>query len=257
MKFYVISIILTVIALFIPVTQKIKADSGENIIAVNLENIETMTEGESSNSMEPPGGGKGSGGGPRTEEKQMIQQHEKIVSNTQIKEVKKVVLTGNQKSSSSETVFDKGSKTSEAVSSSNGAGNTASEKSSGNGNGPVNGTGNGNGNGNSNGAGTGTGNGTGSQSGKTYGCVKGKGYKMISSPKIKLNRAQTLTIPSGTRVTVSASFSANGSLNILGVSGGNAEAQKLVRNAAGGIRVNVIDKTITKCNVTVVYTLAE
>ena len=80
---------------------------------------------------------------------------------------------------------------------------------------------------------------------------------MVTKPKIKLNRAQTLTIPSGTRVTVSGAFSANGSLNVSGVSGGNAEAQRLARNAASGIKVNVIDKTITKCNVTITYTLAE
>ena len=254
MKFYVISIILTVLVLFIPVAQKAVADSGENTIAVSLGNMETISGDEGSSSLEPAGGGGGSGGKPRTEEKQAVKQQEKIVNNTQIKETGKTVSANNQKSSVSETVSDRGNKTPKsALVSSNGSVNSSPEKNSGTGNGT------GNGNRNGNGTETGTGNGTenGSQPAKTYGCVKGKGYKMISNPKIKLNKAQTLSIPSGTRVTVSASFTANGSLNISGVSGGNAEAQKLVRNAAGGIRVNVMDKTITKCNVTVIYTLAE
>ncbi|MCP1223730.1 hypothetical protein [Sebaldella sp. S0638] len=264
MKFYVISIILTVIVLFIPIAQKAAADSGDNIIAVSLESVETIAEDEGSGSTESAGGGGGSGGSPRTEEKQVVQQQEKIKDNKQIKETVKEVSTNNQKSSVSESVSDKSSKTSDSVSAS---GNTGSEKGSGSGtstgtgtgsgSGTGGGTGTGKGTGTGSGTGASTGTGTGSNSGKTYGCVKGKGYKMVSNPKIKLTRAQTLTIPSGTRVSVSASFTANGNLNISGVSGGNAEAQKLARNAASGIRVNVIDKTITKCSVTITYTLAE
>ena len=258
MKFYVISIILTVIVLFIPIAQKATADSGDNIIAVSLESVETIAEDEGSGSTEPAGGGGGSGGSPRTEEKQVVQQQEKIKDNKQIKETVKEVSTNNQKSSVSDSVSDKSSKSSDSVSAS---GNTGSEKGSGSGTSTGTGTGSGSGTGGGtgigSGTGAGTGTGTGSNSGKTYGCVKGKGYKMVVNPKIKLTRAQTLTIPSGTRVSVSASFTANGNLNISGVSGGNAEAQKLARNAASGIRVNVIDKTITKCSVTITYTLAE
>ena len=69
MKFYVISIILTVLALFIPIAQKAAADSGENTIAVSLGNMETISGDEGSSSLEPAGGGGGSGGKPRTEEK--------------------------------------------------------------------------------------------------------------------------------------------------------------------------------------------
>ena len=254
MKFYVISIILTVAVLFVPVVQKAVAGTEDNTIAVSLESIETMPEDGDSSSMEPAGGDGGSGGSPRTEEKQAVSQQEKTVDNTQTKETKKEVSADNKKTSVSESVSDKTGKAPDSVLVSE---NNRSEKVSENSGGNDGKTGTGSGNGKEAKNGTGDGSGNGSQPGKTYGCVKGKGYKMVANPKIKLNRAQTLTISSGTRVIVSASFTANGSLNISGVSGGNAEAQKLARNAAGGIKVNVIDKTITRCNVTITYTLAE
>ena len=252
MKFYVISIILTAVALFFPVAQKVAAVTEENTITVSLESIETTAEDAGNSSLEPPGGDGGSGGNPRTKEKQAVNQQAKIADNKKIKEIRKEASADNQKSSVSESVSDKTGKAPDSVLMS---GNNGTEKGSENGGGNSSKAGTVSGDGN--GTKTGTGAGNGSQSGKTYGCVKGKGYKMVSNPKIKLNRAQALTIPSGVRVTVSAAFSANGSLNISGVSGGNAEAQRLVRNAASGIRVNVIDKTITRCNVTIIYTLAE
>lgn len=252
MKFYVISIILTVIVLFIPIAQKVTADFRENTIAVSLESIEAVEEAKGSNSVEPPGDGGGSGGSPRAEEKQAVKQQEKIENETQIINSKKEASVNNQQSTVSEKSSDKGNNSSDII---NTSASTVSEKNGGTE------TGAGGGNRADSGTGTGTGsgadNGNSSKSVKTYGCVKGKGYKMLSKPKIRLNRAQTLTIPSGTKVTVSAFFTENGSLTVTGISGGNSEAQKLVRKAAGEIRVNVIDKTITKCNVTITYTLAE
>ena len=124
MKFYVISIILIVIVLFIPITQKVIADSGENTIAVSLESIETIAEDDSSNSMEPPGDSGGSGGSPRTEEKQAVQKQEKIADNTPVKETKKETSANNQKSSAAEAVSDKGNKTPEPVSTVSGGSGT-------------------------------------------------------------------------------------------------------------------------------------
>ena len=263
MKFYVISIILTVIVLFIPVIQPVIAGTGEDTIAVNLESLETMDGDDAGggNGIELPEGGGGSGGIPQTEQKQAAQKREEVAKNTQAEKLVNSNKTASTNESSSNMTKSAGSESTGQ----NNAGNSGV-------NGGRAGSPGGNGTGGTPG-GKGREGGTGSEGlgnnpiGKNpdpapktttnYGCVNGKGYKMVTKPKIKLNRAQTLTIPSGTRVTVSGAFSANGSLNVSGVSGGNAEAQRLARNAASGIKVNVIDKTITKCSVTITYTLAE
>ncbi len=259
MKFYVISIILTVIVLFIPVIQPVIASTGEDTIAVSLESPESMDGDDAGggNGMELPEGGGGSGGIPQTEQKQVTQKREEVTKSTQVEKSVNSNKTVSTNESSSNAVKSTGSESTGQNNTGNSGGNGGKAGSPGGdrtggtpgGKGKEGGTGS-----------EGSGNNPIDPAPKTaanYGCVKGKGYKMVSNPKIKLNRAQTLTIPSGTRVTVSAAFSTNGSLNISGVSGGNAEAQRLARNAASGIRVNVIDKTITKCNVTITYTLAE
>ena len=66
MKFYVISIILTVTALFVPVIQPAIAGAGEDTIAVSLESLESMDGDDAGggNGMELPEGGGGSGGIP-------------------------------------------------------------------------------------------------------------------------------------------------------------------------------------------------
>lgn len=263
MKFYVISIILTVTALFVPVIQPAIAGAGEDTIAVSLESLESMDGDDAGggNGMELPEGGGGSGGIPQTEQKQAAQKREEVAKNTQAEKLVNSNKTANTNESSSNMTKSAGSEsTGQDITGNSGVNGGRAGSPGGDGTGGTPG-----GKGKEGGTGSkGSGN---NPIGKNpdpapktttnYGCVNGKGYKMVTKPKIKLNRAQTLTIPSGTRVTVNGAFSANGSLNVSGVSGGNAEAQRLARNAASGIKVNVIDKTITKCNVTITYTLAE
>jgi hypothetical protein len=256
MKFYVISIILTVAMLFIPIIQPAIADTGENTIAVSLESFEEPkgNETDSSNEVESSGGGGGSGGSPQTKEEQRNPKQEKTENNVQTKETRNEVSDNKNKTVSTGETSNVSSKTAEpGTNTGPGNDNPGTDKGKGKG------SGDGDGNGGKPGGGS-PGNGPGSGPGKApaaYGCVKGKGYKMVTNPKIKLNKAQGLQVPSGTKVSVTGSFNAGGSLTITGVSGGNAEAQKLARNAASGVRVNVIDKTITKCSVTITYTLYE
>ena len=106
MKFYVISIILTVTALFVPVIQPAIAGAGEDTIAVSLESLESMDGDDAGggNGMELPEGGGGSGGIPQTEQKQVTQKREEVTKNIQTeKSVNNKLENFNLKKRSSKT----------------------------------------------------------------------------------------------------------------------------------------------------------
>ena len=111
MKFYVISIILTVIVLFIPVIQPVIAGTGEDTIAVNLESLETMDGDDAGggNGIELPEGGGGSGGIPQTEQKQAAQKREEVAKNTQAEKLVNSNKTANTNESSSNMTKSAGS----------------------------------------------------------------------------------------------------------------------------------------------------
>ena len=252
MKFYVISIILTVAVLFVPVVQKAVAGTEDNTIAVSLESIETMPEDGDSSSMEPAGGDGGSGGSPRTEEKQVNKEQNESIKNIQTeKSVNNVkTVSSNDKSTNVTKISDDSESNSQIKTKGNNDNNII-------GNGPDRDTGN------ENGPGKGKpGNGPDKELGNPpkaetkqvkYDCVKDRDYKILSNPQIKSTRATQEM--AGTKVNVKLSFNADGSVHILSANGGGSEAQKLAKKAAGGIRVKILNKSVLKCIVNSPYTI--
>lgn len=269
MKFYVISIILNIGILLIPVIQPIAGEIKEEILTVNLENFElseddTDTIGGNED-MGGSGGDGGSGGSSRKVEKQTALQSLEIAQNMQTKE-NNSKTTKNSKVRSSdntekttpgldkETKISNSDETSEAAAASAGRGyGKGSGDGTGTGHGKGDGSGIGNGKGKGLGDGAGDGNGSSSKK-RSYGCVRGKGYKITSSSKIKRTKANILEIPDGTSVNVSLTFNLNGSVTVHGASGSNnSKAKELAIQAAEKMKITVIDKEIVKCKITNTY----
>lgn len=258
MKFYIISLVLNVMLVFVPIHHAItQTEEKTETISVSLDGESFISDDGGS----PGGGYSGSGGSPSKSQDNSETESTTLenVNNkkTPAKTQQNSVVSKNNEKTSSTLV----SKSSEGAA--KGSGNqtnlgSGSGSGSGEGGGTGNGYGEGAGSGRGSGYGQGLGNGKGLGSGKTtnkdtnYACQQGKGYKLSSNLTLEIPAAAE-RLGNISPVSVSISFNSNGAVTVNGASGGNKILQSAARAAAQNIKVTILDPQISRCKVSVTY----
>ena len=267
MKFYIISLVLNAMLVFVPIHHAItQAEEKTETINVSLDGEDFLSsEGGS------PGGGYSGSGGTLSESQNNVEtksttlesvNDKQTTTKTQQNDVvsKKDEKTPTALFSKSSEGTAKGSGNNKADSGSGsgsggGSGNGFGE-GSGNGQGSGHGEGSGNGKGSGNGNGSGNGGGQGSKPPVTntnYACQEGKGYRISYNPTLEMPKAAERLGKTGS-VRVSLTFNSNGSITVTGASGGNDILQSAAKKAAQNIKVTILDPQVTKCKVSKSFT---
>ena len=265
MKFYIISLVLNALLVFIPlgyaVTQEEPKTETINVSLGDDSSLDNAGSGVS-------GGGSGAGQSKQPDDSNNSSkilpnkiENSAMTETSQNKTIEKKSENSNEttflkknsdntsnttKSSGNQAVSDNGSKNAVGTGSSlgttggTGDGSENGSKTGKNGGG-ITGTG---------GTGTNPSKGTGNDGEKNsnYACKEGKGYSVSYNPNLETPQAAERLGKKGS-VTVSISFNASGSVTVHGADGGNEILQSAAKKAAQGIRVTILDSQVTKCKV--------
>ena len=266
MKFYIISIILNIMVLFIPVVYytssgREKENEQNETMTVNLnESVFNDTSEKSGQESEGPvfsGKNKENTRVQEVSTSSQPQQNKNIVSNQNTRQNNKKVentSTISQNKTEQPKVSNSDSKAHVSQNSSLPAvqpsGNTGKTvQSSGNGH---NGTASGKSSGGS-GGGSNSGHGTGTSSGEgknTNVCNEGKDFTVSYNPNLKYPiAAQRLGNKGTVVVMVRFRFNSSGSVSVISASGGSGVFQQEAKSAASRIRVNIKNPDTLKCTI--------
>ena len=272
MKFYIISIILNIIALFIPVVYYTSGGGGkgkeqDETVTVNLnENVFNDTSqgaGQKSDGAGISAKGNDNTGIQQTspvsqpQEKINTVNSQNIQQNNQKENTSAVQPSGNN----GKTVQSRGNESGHSNSSALASGNKAGTGHSGEGSGNHANAGSGNGHGSSGsrktsggsggGSGGGQGTGTGNGEGKnTDVCNEGKDFTVSYNPNLKYPvAAQRLGNKGVVVVMVKLRFNSSGSVSVISASGGSGVFQQDAKSAASRIKVNIKNPDTLKCTI--------
>ena len=246
MKFYIISIILNIIALFVPIAYYTSGGGGkgkeqDEIVTVNLsESVFNDTSQGAGQKSDGPGissrGDEDTGVQQKSGEVSQPQQKTNTVSSQNIQQ-------NNQKENVSAVLQNKTeqlktSKSDNKIPVSQGGTSSAVQPSGNNGK-TVQSRGNE--------SGTGTGNGEGKN---TDVCNEGKDFTVSYNPNLKYPvAAQRLGNKGVVVVMVKLRFNNSGSVSVISASGGSGVFQQEAKSAASRIRVNVKNPDTLKCTI--------
>ena len=257
MKFYIISLVLNALLVFIPLGYVVtQGEPKTETMNVSLEDNNSLgNAGNSSSGVE-------NGGAEQSKQPENSNNSNEILQNktekSPVTETSQNKTIEKKPENSSETTFLKKNSDNTGSIVKNSGNQAVSDNGTknglgtaeGKGNGSENGSKTGKGNGDDKGTGTNTGKNTGNDSEKNsnYVCTEGKGYRISYNPNLETPQAAERLGKKGS-VTVSISFNASGSITVHGAKGGNDILQSAAKKAAQGIRVTILDSQVTKCKV--------
>ena len=259
MKFYIISLVLNALLVFIPlgyaVTQEEPKTETINVSLGDDSSLDNAGSGVS-------GGGSGAGQSKQPDDSN---NSSKIlpnkIENSAMTETSQNKTIEKRSENSNETTFLKKNSDNTGSIVKNSGNQAVSDNGTKNGLGTAEGKGNGSENGSKTGkngggttgtGGTGTnpskGTGNDGEKNSNYACKEGKGYSVSYNPNLETPQAAERLGKKGS-VTVSISFNASGSVTVHGADGGNEILQSAAKKAAKEIRVTILDSQVTKCKV--------
>ena len=243
MKFYIISIVLNVLFVTLAVGYVAsQEEANPDIMNVSLEN------------MSFSGNNSGKAGESIQTKSSDVSENIKKTEKTVVSEVSKEVPKNENLEKSNETVKTMSSENTNSSEKVSETGGKTAGNSDGNSGGPA---GEKLGGGGTNGPKDGSGNTKGTAEVKKvdskYACTEGKGYKVSYKPNLETPKAAERSGSRGT-VMVSISFNSNGSVSVLGASGGDAVLQAAAKKAAQGMKITILDSQVTKCKVSKPFT---
>ena len=264
MKFYIISLVLNALLVFIPLGY---------VVTQGEPKTETMNVSLEDNNSFSNAGNSNSGGSSGVEQSKLPDNSNNSNEILQNKTEKSPVTETSQNKTiekkpenSSETTFLKRNSDNISNTTKNSGNQTVSDNGSKNGIRTGSGIGTAEGKGSENGSKTGKGNGddkgTGTNSGKTtgndgeknsnYACIRGKGYNISYNSNLKAPSVAG-RLEKKVSVVVSASFNPNGTVTVHSMKGGTKDYQSAAKEAALGAKVTVLEKQVTKCPVSMTF----